>query len=83
MAAGLRAIGVRVEEEGDALAVHGQSGGPLPGGASIDPGLDHRVAMSFAVAGLHARLPIGVANMAVVETSFPGFLCALDALAPE
>jgi 5-enolpyruvylshikimate-3-phosphate synthase len=39
--------------------------------------------MSFAVAGLHARLPIGVANMAVVDTSFPGFLSALDALAPE
>ncbi|HYI47244.1 MAG TPA: 3-phosphoshikimate 1-carboxyvinyltransferase [Allosphingosinicella sp.] len=83
MAAGLRAIGVCVEEEGDALAVHGLGAGPLPGGTSIDPGLDHRVAMSFAVAGLHARLPIGVANMAVVDTSFPGFLSALGALAPQ
>jgi len=83
MAAGLAAIGVRVEEDGDSLAVHGLGGGPLPGDASIDPGLDHRLAMSFAVAGLNARLPIGVANMAVVHTSFPGFLSALDALAPE
>jgi 3-phosphoshikimate 1-carboxyvinyltransferase len=82
MAAGLRAIGVRVEEQGDALAVHGQGGGPLPGGAAIDPGLDHRLAMSFAVAGLHARLAIEVANMAIVDTSFPGFLSALGALAP-
>lgn len=82
MAAGLRAIGVGVDEDGDALSVHGLGGGPLPGGASIDPGLDHRVAMSFAVAGLHARLAIGVANMAIVDTSFPGFLSALDALAP-
>jgi 3-phosphoshikimate 1-carboxyvinyltransferase len=82
MAAGLRAIGVRVEEQGDALAVHGQGGAPLPGGARIDPGLDHRIAMSFAVAGLHAREAIGVASMAIVDTSFPGFLSALGALAP-
>jgi 3-phosphoshikimate 1-carboxyvinyltransferase len=82
MAAGLRAIGVRVEEQGDALAVHGQGGAPLPGGAAIDPGLDHRIAMSFAVAGLHAREAIGIANMAIVDTSFPGFLSALGALAP-
>jgi 3-phosphoshikimate 1-carboxyvinyltransferase len=82
MAAGLRAIGVRVEEQGDALAVHGSGGVPLPGGRTIDPGLDHRLAMSFAVAGLHAREAIGIANMAVVDTSFPGFLSALGALAP-
>ncbi|HVQ10137.1 MAG TPA: 3-phosphoshikimate 1-carboxyvinyltransferase [Allosphingosinicella sp.] len=82
MAAGLRAAGVRVEEHGDALAVHGRGGGPLPGGAAIDPGLDHRVAMSFAVAGLHAREAIGVAGMAIVDTSFPGFLSALGALGP-
>ncbi|MEA3011615.1 MAG: 3-phosphoshikimate 1-carboxyvinyltransferase [Sphingomonadales bacterium] len=84
MAAGLRAIGVRVEEQGDALAVHGLGGAPLPGGRNmIDPGLDHRIAMSFAVAGLHAREAIGVANMAIADTSFPGFLSALGALAPE
>jgi 3-phosphoshikimate 1-carboxyvinyltransferase len=82
MAAGLRAIGVRVEEQGDALAVQGSGGVPLPGGRTIDPGLDHRLAMSFAVAGLHAREAIGIANMAVVDTSFPGFLSALGALAP-
>jgi 3-phosphoshikimate 1-carboxyvinyltransferase len=82
MAAGLRAIGVRVEEDGDALAVHGLGGAPLPGGAAIDPGLDHRLAMSFAVAGLRARDAIGVANMAIADTSFPGFLSALGALAP-
>jgi 3-phosphoshikimate 1-carboxyvinyltransferase len=82
MAAGLRAIGVAVEAQGDALAVHGLGGGPLPGGARIDPGLDHRLAMSFAVAGLHAREAIGIADMSVVDTSFPGFLSALGALAP-
>jgi len=34
------------------------------------------------VAGLHARSAIGVADMAIVDSSFPGFLSALDALSP-
>lgn len=80
MAAGLRAIGVAVEESGDGLAVHGSGGDPLAGGAAVDPALDHRVAMAFAAAGLHARQPIGIADMACVDTSFPGFEAALDAL---
>ena len=81
MAAGLRAIGVAAEASDDGLIVHGGGGDPLPGGAEIDPGLDHRVAMAFAVAGLHALEPIGVAGMSIADTSFPGFLAALDALA--
>jgi len=80
MAAGLRAAGVAVEESEDRLAVTGSGGAPLPGGASIDPAGDHRIAMSFAVAGLRAKEPIGVAGMHCVQTSFPGFQSALDAL---
>ena len=81
MAAGLRAIGVRAQEDGDGLVVHGSGGGPLPGGATVDPGLDHRVAMAFAVAGLRALEPIGVPGMTIADTSFPGFHSALGALA--
>jgi 3-phosphoshikimate 1-carboxyvinyltransferase len=81
MAAGLSAAGVAVEEQEDGLAVTGSGGAPLAGGAPIDPAGDHRVAMAFAVAGLHAKEPIGVAGMDCVETSFPGFPAALDALA--
>jgi 3-phosphoshikimate 1-carboxyvinyltransferase len=84
MAAGLAAVGVRAEQDGDGLAVHGSGGAPLPGGGgAIDPRLDHRVAMSFAVAGLHSFEPIGVADMSPVQTSFPGFESALAALAAE
>jgi 3-phosphoshikimate 1-carboxyvinyltransferase len=79
MAAGLRAVGVGVGPLDDGLVVHG-GGGPLPGGATIDPAGDHRVAMAFAVAGLHAAEPIGVAGMDCIATSFPGFLAALAAL---
>jgi 3-phosphoshikimate 1-carboxyvinyltransferase len=81
MAEGLGAIGARVEETGDGLAVDGTGGDPVPGGATIDPRLDHRVAMSFAVAGLHARQPVTVADMSCADTSFPGFAALLAALA--
>ncbi|HEV2866759.1 MAG TPA: 3-phosphoshikimate 1-carboxyvinyltransferase, partial [Allosphingosinicella sp.] len=73
MAAGLAAIGASVEEHEDGLTVHGSGGRPLAGGATIAARGDHRIAMSFAVAGLHSREPIEVDDMAPVETSFPGF----------
>lgn len=80
MAAGLRAIGVRVEESEDGLAVDGSGGERLAGGATIDARLDHRVAMSFAVAGLHSRQPVSVAGMSAADTSFPGFAPLLEGL---
>jgi 3-phosphoshikimate 1-carboxyvinyltransferase len=81
MARALAALGVPVEENGDGLAIEGSGGSPLPGGATIDPELDHRVAMSVAVAGLHAGRPVTVADMAPVDTSFPGFAATLRELA--
>ena len=81
MAVGLAAVGVRVEESADGLIVHGGGSGPLPGGAIVAANSDHRVAMSFAVAGLHAKEPIGVDDMSPVATSFPGFAAALADLA--
>ena len=80
MARGLRAIGAGVEEAGDGLIVSGTGGDPLPGGAAIDPRLDHRIAMSFAVAGLHSQQPVTVADMSVADTSFPGFAALLEEL---
>jgi 3-phosphoshikimate 1-carboxyvinyltransferase len=80
MAEGLRAIGAGVEESDDGLAVQGSAGAPLAGGARIASRLDHRVAMSFAVAGLHCREPVLVDDMSPVATSFPGFAAALAGL---
>jgi 3-phosphoshikimate 1-carboxyvinyltransferase len=73
MAEGLRAIGARVEELPDGLIVEGTGGEPLPGGATIASRLDHRIAMSFAVAGLNCLAPVTVDDMSPVATSFPGF----------
>src|SRR3546814_4815066 len=81
MARGLRAIGGRVEESDDGLVIGGSGGDPLPGGAVIASDLDHRIAMRFAVAGLHCRQPITVEDMTPVQTSFPGFAAALRGFA--
>jgi 3-phosphoshikimate 1-carboxyvinyltransferase len=73
MAEGLRAIGARVEELPDGLIVDGTGGEPLAGGATIASRLDHRIAMSFAVAGLNCLEPVTIDDMSPVATSFPDF----------
>ena len=73
MAEGLRAIGAHVEELPDGLVIEGTGGHPLAGGATVAAKLDHRIAMSFAVAGLVSRDAVTVDDMAPVATSFPGF----------
>jgi 3-phosphoshikimate 1-carboxyvinyltransferase len=80
MAEGLRAIGARVEELEDGLIIDGRDGEPLAGGATIATRLDHRIAMSFAVAGLVAKKPVAIDDMAPVATSFPRFVDLLTGL---
>jgi 3-phosphoshikimate 1-carboxyvinyltransferase len=82
MAEGLSALGVVLEESEDGLAVRGTGGEMLTGGQSVAARADHRIAMAFAVAGLHSRQPVGIDDMACAATSFPGFEAALGALAP-
>jgi 3-phosphoshikimate 1-carboxyvinyltransferase len=73
MARGLEACGVRVEEEEDVLIVHGMGPGGMPGGATCATHLDHRIAMSFLVAGMAAKQEIGVDDGSPIVTSFPIF----------
>lgn len=80
MAEGLRAIGARVEETEDGLIVDGTGGDPLPGGGTVEAKLDHRIAMSFVVAGLVSREPVTIDDMAPVATSFPTFTTLLRGL---
>ena len=80
MAAALSAIGVKVEEFEDGLAITGSGGGLLPGGARIASKLDHRIAMSMAVAGLVCRTPLTIDDVAPIATSYPIFLETLAAL---
>jgi 3-phosphoshikimate 1-carboxyvinyltransferase len=70
MAEGLRALGVRVAETPDGAVIEG---GRMLGGR-VGSGGDHRVAMSFAVAGLAASDAVAIGDCANVSTSFPGFV---------
>ena len=83
MAEGLRAIGARVEEIEDGLIIDGSGGEKLPGGATIAAHLDHRIAMSFAVAGLMSRDTVTIDDMAPVQTSFPIFTDLMRTLGAE
>ena len=80
MAEGLRAIGARVEEMEDGLIIEGTGGQLLPGGGPIATKLDHRIAMSFAIAGLASREGVTIDDMRPVATSFPTFIPLLREL---
>jgi 3-phosphoshikimate 1-carboxyvinyltransferase len=73
MATGLRAIGVQVEEREDGLIINGSGGEPLEGGATVTSALDHRIAMSFAVAGQNCYHAVTVDDVSPIATSFPTF----------
>lgn len=79
MARGLAACGVTVKEEEDSLTIEGQ-GTPPAGGATIDAGLDHRIAMAFLVFGMAAKKPVTVEGSDVIATSFPGFVELMNGL---
>ncbi len=77
LAAGLRAIGIRVEERPDGFRA--ERDGPPPGGAADAAG-DHRLAMAFAVAALAGAGPSVIEGARVVDVSYPGFFAVLDSL---
>jgi 3-phosphoshikimate 1-carboxyvinyltransferase len=68
----LRKMGADVEEEETRMIIHGRKGGANLHGATIATYDDHRMAMSFAVAGL--RIPgVLIADGQCVAKSFPDF----------
>lgn len=71
MSAGLKACGVTHEELPDGLIVEGRHG--MAGGARVATHMDHRIAMSFLVAGMAAEHPVSVDDTAMIATSFTGF----------
>lgn len=81
MATGLAAIGAKVKEREDGLVIDGSAGEPLEGGATIASALDHRIAMSFAVAGQHCYHAVTVDDVSPIATSFPTFESMMAGLA--
>jgi 3-phosphoshikimate 1-carboxyvinyltransferase len=75
---GLGALGVDVAIEGDDLTIRG--GRPLSG-AAVDSLDDHRLAMTFAIAGLLASGETSVRRPASAAISYPGFFDDLGRVA--
>nr|MBF0681708.1 bifunctional prephenate dehydrogenase/3-phosphoshikimate 1-carboxyvinyltransferase [Pseudomonas sp.] len=74
MADGLQTLGVKAVPTPDGIVIEG---GPMGGGEVWAHG-DHRIAMSFSVAGLRAGAPIRIHDCVNVATSFPNFLALAE-----
>lgn len=70
MADGLAILGVETTPTADGIIIQGG----VMGGGEINSEDDHRIAMSFAVAGLRAKDNIVIKNCNNVATSFPSFV---------
>jgi 3-phosphoshikimate 1-carboxyvinyltransferase len=75
IAEGLRALGARIEIDGDDLRI---TGGAVLHGAETDSLDDHRLAMTFAIAGLVARGETSVGRPGSAAISYPGFFDDLE-----
>jgi len=74
-AAGLRALGARVEVEDDTLRITG----PIRlQGAETDSLDDHRLAITFAIAGLTAGGETTIGRPGSAAVSYPGFFDDLE-----
>ncbi|MBO9516817.1 MAG: 3-phosphoshikimate 1-carboxyvinyltransferase [Porphyrobacter sp.] len=84
MAAALTLAGAGIEEREDGLVITGTGGTPLPGTAAdaqVTTHLDHRIAMSMAIAGLVSSGGVEVDDTRPIATSFPNFEDLLASLA--
>ena len=70
MADGLVRLGIEATPTPDGMRIQG---GRIDGGR-VDSHGDHRIAMSFAIAGLRARGEVLIDDCENVNTSFPGFV---------
>lgn len=73
----LRAMGADIEATDDGMII---KGGRRLNGAVIDSNMDHRIAMSFAIAGMNADGNTDICGFECVEISYPDFYEALSGL---
>jgi len=74
----LKKIGVEIEELADGFIVNGKKN--ISGGCELDSYKDHRLAMSFYVAGLISQSPIIIKNFDCVNISMPEFIRLMNNL---
>ncbi len=78
---GLGILGVDAWIDGNDLYVEGQPDLSVPEGAAFDSKMDHRLAMTWALAGLCGGRSVEVANFDAVAVSYPQFLTDIERLA--
>ncbi len=74
---GLRSLGIEVEERPDGMVIQG---GRPQGPGVVDATGDHRIAMSFAVAGAAADGGLTIVGSDSVSSSYPDFPTQMEAL---
>lgn len=77
---GLALMGVDAWTEGDDLFIEGQPGLQMPEGLVFDSRGDHRLAMTWALAGLIGNAPVKIADFECVAVSYPDFLRDIEKL---
>ncbi len=70
MEEGLKAVGINVSSNNDSIEIEGSE---IFGGKVNSFG-DHRIAMSFAIAGLVSKRSITITDTKNISTSFPTFV---------
>jgi 3-phosphoshikimate 1-carboxyvinyltransferase len=73
--AGLTALGAAVDVDGDDITIHGNS---RLAGSLADSRDDHRLAMTFGIAGLIATGETRIGRPASASISYPGFFAELE-----
>jgi 3-phosphoshikimate 1-carboxyvinyltransferase len=77
--AGLRAMGARIDVDGDDIHIEGPA--PLAGSV-VDSLGDHRLALTFAIASLVAEGATTIQDADCVAISYPGFFADLERIQP-
>ena len=78
---GLKKIGVEIEEKQDGFIINGNKK-DLVGNCELETHLDHRLAMSFFVAGLVCKNDVKIKDFNWINTSFPEFLNLFNKISP-
>ncbi len=77
MATGLEILGINVTATDDGIIIEGNNTSTDKAvfkGGEINSYHDHRIAMAFAIAGLHSKAAITITDCDNVKTSFPNFI---------
>lgn len=77
---GLSQLGVNAWAEGSDLFIEGDPSLRVPEGLLFSSARDHRLAMTWALAGLTGGVAVAVADFDSVSVSYPGFLADIRSL---